>query len=95
MSRRRGFGRDEVLESLRNILEDVYKFEDCGSEIDDSYTPELVLDSSSSDDLEKAFSNNFTYGPRLSDRPPKRRRIQNQFEANEVSQEKDYIDLYM
>ena len=78
---------------MRNIPEDVYEFEDCGSEIDDSYTPaELVSDSSSCDESGHAFSDSFSFGARLSDRPPKRRRIQNQFEANEVSEEKDDID---
>lgn len=92
MARRRRFGRDEVLENLRNIPEDVSEFEDSGSEFDDSYTPELDSDSSSSDESEQAFSDSFSSGPRLSDRPPKRRRIQNQLEATEVSQEIDDID---
>ena len=93
MSRRRRFGRDKVPESLRNIAEDVYEFEDSRLELDDSYTPELVSDSSSCDESGLAFSGSFSFGPRLSDCPPKRRRIQNQFEAIEVFQEKDDTDF--
>ncbi len=86
MAKRRRFGRDEVLEILRNIPEDVSEFED-------SYTSELDSNSSSIDELEQAFLDSFGSGPRLSDHPPKQRWIQNQFEVTENSagRQNDYI----
>ena len=50
MAKRKRFSTDEILSPSRNIRDDVSECEDSESELDNLYNPELVLDSSFSDE---------------------------------------------
>jgi len=80
MAKRRRVTADEILSSLRNIPDDVSGCEDSGSEFDDIHTPDLVSDSSSSDESEQDLPRGVNSGPGLRDHLPRRPRFQNQRE---------------